>query len=174
MAQQKTDLQESDSDSDYSELGFPISGSLSPGVSSVSGTLGALGSLSQAFRLIYGSEGHIEIWVTNKMSKVIDIQLHSNSTKNSHSERQGLREGQTKIFSKKSRAGVGHTRIYEVELWWDAKHTRFYAYGEGAPRENNKFEVRELGVYLIKDDGPFLIAFWEGNETQQDQLINLS
>ena len=131
--------------------------------------VGAVGSaVGEAIKKVYGDEGRIDVRVTNKTITVIKYQFINR--KGESGEVELLESGLTRFFSKKARDGLGHTTKYELDIWWENKNARIFIFGENAPRDKNRYEVREQGIFLVEKKGgereEFQVANWKNVENQ--------
>ena len=113
----------------------------------------------EAFKAIWGPEGRKDIWIKNKLTKRIKVQFidGKNVSETVDSE-------SAVMFNKCPRDGFLGTKTYQCRVTSESKHAQFYCYGERAPRRDNRFEVREDGIYLIDEAGEHRVGGWESDE----------
>ena len=116
------------------------------------------GAIAGAIQAFYGNVGRIDVRVTNKTNKIIKLQLIDRKGKRSAME--VVESGVTRFYSKKARDGPGRTTHYELDVRWEDKRKRIFIYGKNAPRKDDRYEVREQGIFLVENDGEFKAAQW--------------
>ena len=136
-----------------------IQDQFSPRISSLNiGSLGTTqdlaGAIAGTIQAFYGNVGRIDVRVTNKTNKIIKLQLINRKGKRS------AMEDVTRFYSKKARDGPGRTTHYELDIRWEDKRKRIFIYGKNAPRKDNRYEVREQGIFLVENEGEFKAAQW--------------
>ena len=85
-----------------------------------------------------------DIRITNKMTMSVAIHIHGMTSR--------LHPGLTWVMKERARDFNGIYYSYGCELDGKLGRVNFDVFGGSAPRSNNKFEVRDQGIYLIKED----------------------
>ena len=122
-------------------------------------TINPVPGIVDALKAIWGPEGRKDIWIKNKLNSNIQIQFIDGKTVNEtiHSESEV-------VFNKNPRDGILGTKKYECRVTSESKRAKFFCYGYRAPRKDNRFEVREDGIYLIDEAGEHRICEWETDQ----------
>ena len=107
-------------------------------------SLGSIKDAKEVVKDVIGPEGRRTLYITNKTEDNIELIFHNK-------ESEVIEKGITRIYSLVPKDGPFYTSNYECTIRFQNRSLTFWAYGKGAPREDNKFEVTSEGIVFKKE-----------------------